>query len=236
MLFKEFPDVSYKFGNETSSTIFQNISAYVDIIDDIKDDVSFYQFYNIYDERPDQLSFKLYDDVSFYWTFFLLNDKLRKQGWPIREVDFDSWIKKTYDKAVVTTKDSLSNVFPVGASVQGLTSGASGTIVKRNEDLGQLFIESPISFVSGEIVFDNNNNTSITADTATLEYNAVKYYLDENGEITDIDPANGPGQLYTPVTYYDYLKDDLDNLRAIKVIKPQAMSSIVSAFKAALRS
>ena len=45
--FYNFPNVTYKFGNEESVTAFQDISAYVDIIDQIKDDVNFYQFYNV---------------------------------------------------------------------------------------------------------------------------------------------------------------------------------------------
>ena len=59
--FYNFPNVAYKFCNEESITAFQDISAYVDIIDQIKDDVNFYQFYNVLDgDRPDIVSFKLY--------------------------------------------------------------------------------------------------------------------------------------------------------------------------------
>jgi hypothetical protein len=235
MFFKEFPTVGYNFGTETGFNQFQNISAYVDIIDDIKDDISFYQYYNILDKRPDQVSYELYGNVNFYWTFFLLNDNLRRQGWPIRELDYQNWVVNKYNKKVITTKDSLDVGFRQGDTVTGFGSGATGIIRKRNEDLGQLFISSEINFEANELVQDVNGNI-ITVDTAVPEYNAVKYYLDPNGDFVDINPADGPGQLYTAVTFSDHLKNELDNLRNIKVIKPEAINAIVIAFKEALRS
>ena len=76
--FSNFPIVNYKFGNEVSDTIFQNLTVYVDLIDQIIDNASLYTKYTIQDgERPDSLSYKLYDTVDHYWTFYLLNKKLR---------------------------------------------------------------------------------------------------------------------------------------------------------------
>jgi hypothetical protein len=77
--------------------------------------IDFYNYYDIVDERPDQLSFKLYGDVSYYWTFYLLNDNIRRQGWPVKQVELDAWIKKRYFRTVITTRDSLDNVFPIGS-------------------------------------------------------------------------------------------------------------------------
>lgn len=36
--FKDFEEVQYRFGNETSNVLFQNLTAYADIVDQIKDD------------------------------------------------------------------------------------------------------------------------------------------------------------------------------------------------------
>lgn len=234
MFFKEFPGVPYQFGNETSFTFVQDLSAYVDIIDDIKDNIDFYNYYDIIDERPDQLSFKLYGDVTYYWTFYLLNDKIRRQGWPIKQVELDNWIKSKYNNTVITTRNVLDGVFEVDGTVTGLSSGTTGTIYRRVEDLGQLFIVGNKTFTAGELIIDGEGNT-VTVNSSVVEYNAVKNYIDSDGYV-DIDPTQGPGALITPVTYYNFLVEENDKLRNIKVIKPEAINSVVSAYQEALRS
>ena len=43
----QLEQIPYKFGNETSSNIFQNLTIYSDMIDDIKDAVSLYNYYYV---------------------------------------------------------------------------------------------------------------------------------------------------------------------------------------------
>ena len=43
--FEYFPKVFYNFGNEKTSDVFQNITVYADIIDQIKDAKSLYTDY-----------------------------------------------------------------------------------------------------------------------------------------------------------------------------------------------
>lgn len=234
MYFKNFPATSYIFGNGTNSVRTENISVYTDIIDDIKDNLDFYQYYDLYDERPDQLSFKLYDDVAFYWTFFLMNDHIRRQGWPVNASELQTWIYSNFAETVITTRDVLDGTFSVGDTIEGVSSGVTGVILKRVEDLGQIFIQGTKNFTDGELIEDPNGNT-VTVFSAVEEYNAVKHYVDGDGNLVDIDPTQGPGAIYTPVTYYDYLVDENEKLRKIKVIKPGTINSVVSAFRQAVR-
>ena len=56
LYFKDFQDVFYNFGNEATPTLIQDISRYVDVVDQIKDDISFLTFYTIIEGmRPDQV-------------------------------------------------------------------------------------------------------------------------------------------------------------------------------------
>lgn len=234
MFFKDFPATLYKFGNETDNVVSVDLSVYADIIDDIKDNVDFYQYYDIFDKRPDQVSFELYDDVSFYWTFFLMNDNLRRQGWPIDQGQIDDWIRSRYNNTVVTTRNSLDNVFAVGDTITGISSATTGVIYKRVEDLGQLFITGSKNFRDGELIEDPEGNR-VTVFSSVEEYNAVKHYMDSD-EFADIDPTSGPGAQLLPVTYYEYISEENEKLRQIRVIKPDALNSVISAFKEALRS
>ena len=63
--FEEFPLVDYKFGEEDTTTKFQHLGTYVDILDQVKDYSVYYETYAIQNgERPEQLSYKLYRDVN----------------------------------------------------------------------------------------------------------------------------------------------------------------------------
>ena len=89
--FNKFPRAFYIFGDQEaqgtgkiSSELVQDISAYSDVLDRIADNVAFHTFYDIQEgNRPDQCSYDIYGTPIYHWTFFLLNDHLRKQGWPV---------------------------------------------------------------------------------------------------------------------------------------------------------
>ena len=54
--FQRFEKIYYKFGDETSYSLFQNLSQYVDIIDQVKPQQAFYEDYTIKSgDRPDTL-------------------------------------------------------------------------------------------------------------------------------------------------------------------------------------
>ena len=92
MFFNQYEKIFYKFGDETKAAVFQNLTLYTDLIDQIKDDLSFYEVVTVQEgERPDQVSQRVYGSPAYYWTFYLMNDKLRAQGWP---VDRDQLIEK----------------------------------------------------------------------------------------------------------------------------------------------
>ena len=76
--FKYFPRVEYVFGNEAEdigtgivvTELIQDMSLYVDIIDEIKRSKAFYLKYYIQEnERPDNVSMNLYGSPSYDCTF-----------------------------------------------------------------------------------------------------------------------------------------------------------------------
>lgn len=99
--FKDFPKVDYYFGDETTTTQFQHLGTYLDVIDQIKEYGVYYNTYSIQNgERPDQLSYKLYGSSNYGWTFYLLNDHLRQRGWPIRDADLFAKAQEYYPNTV----------------------------------------------------------------------------------------------------------------------------------------
>jgi hypothetical protein len=237
--FANFPKVLYQFGTEDTVNAFQDLSTYVDIIDSIKDDINFYSYYTIQEgDRPDNVSQKLYRSPYFYWTFFLLNDNLKTQGWPLSNAKLAEKAQKDFPNTTLTTIADLTGIFLPGQVVSGSTSGATGTIIKRRLDFGQLIIEGDLAFTDGEIITSEVGVTlqNITITTAVEEYNAVHHYEDADGKYVDVDPAIGNTALYTPITNYDRYVASNDSLREIKVLRSNIINDIALAYNDALRN
>jgi exonuclease VII small subunit len=234
----------YKFGNEQTTVSFQDISSYVDVIDQVKDSIAFYSLYDINEGyRPDQLSLALYGTPLYYWTFFIMNDKLRQQGWPLSNEELDRVIKREYPHRAVTTRDDLTGIFKVGQNVTGSSSGATGTIVHRHLDLGQLMLDDAVgTFQDGEqlqstvVTLTEDIVQSISIVSSEEEYNSAHHYEDINGNIVDIDPFIGPGAQLTEITNYQRYYNENEALKRIRIIKPSIINSIITNYKKALRS
>jgi hypothetical protein len=175
-LFRNFKPVLYKFGNEDKFALFTNLTQYVDLIDDIKSRNLFLADYTIpANERPDQVSFRLYGTTDYYWTFFLVNDHLRENGWPLTLNEVHTAAQKRYPHRLVTVKllqpdvidyydennipifrsklvGTAPDQFEVGAVVEGNVSGTRGIIIKRDLSLGTFVIDTENAVVTTEIV------------------------------------------------------------------------------------
>lgn len=168
--FRNFPIVNYKFGNEISTTLFQNLTSYIDLIDQVTDDAAFYETYTIIDgERPDSVSYKLYNSVNYYWTFALLNEKIRTQGWPLTTQQIYSLSKEYYPNLTLTTSRSLHGEFYAGdiVATQPFTNPTfKAKILEKNLDLGQIVVK-PILEVRTITITDAGSGYT-TAPTVTV--------------------------------------------------------------------
>ena len=241
--FKNFSDVTYRFGQEESTVLTQDLTSYVDIIDELKDDIAIYQKgYIAEGMRPDQLSYQIYGTTVYHWTFYLLNDNLRHQGWPQTNEELEATVKYRFNHEVLTTREYIDSKFKEGQTVTGSVSGATGVIVHRNLDLGQIVIErtNDLNFRAGEAVTSEFNPNgvvelqSIVIVTAEEEYNAAHHYLNSDGRIVDIDPTVGPGQLLTEVTNFEWYREENEKLRDIKVIRPNIIENLAASYKQAI--
>lgn len=235
--FKSYPAVFYQFGDETSFTRFPNLVQYSEILDRVKLDGSFYQYYNIqYSDRPDNVSQKLYGNPNYHWTFYYLNDNLRESGWPLSNSQMEAKVAEAFGNTIVTTREDIFERFLVGDTVVGTLSETEGTIIKRYIDLGQLVIEGRPEFRDGENLQVQGTNDVIETVSYVEEYNAPIYYKDGNGEFTDIDPFTGPGAGLVEWTYKDYFQEKNDELKTIKVLNPETMSRFISEFTKTMRA
>lgn len=235
--FNFFPKVAYSFGDGEIAGM-QNISVYAEVLDDIKNNGSFYQSYYVKTgERPDQVAYNLYGNPDLHWTFYLMNDHIRNIGWPISQPEVLEKVMTDYSGTVLRTHDELFTLFKVGQTVRGNISGAEGTIVFRDLSLGHVVLENVTgTFQADELVSDVATAESITILSSTPEHLAPRYYVDGDGERVDFCPFTGPGELNNTITQLDYYTAKNDEQRLIQVLRPNVINKVVSAFRDAVRS
>jgi len=252
--FRKFPAIPYRFGDETSFALFDNLSIYNDLIDQVSDEITFYQYYNILDgDRPDTLSYKLYGNTKYHWTFYLLNDQLRESGWPLTEQEVSTALVKHFPGWAITSNckdlegiklngtdadDSIGGLFTVGQSIIGYSTSHTGTIINRQIDIGQFIIQSDNAnpFASDDYIYYNDDEGQqqfLRKLSITQEYNGVHHYEDSNGNWVDVDPfeitTRTPSGLVTK-TFEDNFRDRNDELKKIKVLRSDSIEKVVNEY------
>lgn len=179
MFFNKFPNIEYDFEGKGETNTIKNIFRSVRALPTFLDEFTGYGFYNVINgERPDIVSLRLYNSSDFYWTFFVINDFLHDgyRAWPMSQEDLEEYFETHYSGKVITTNptvdphpdgldgfvNSLAGKFDLGSIVHGGTSGAKGTIVKKNIDMNQLVIQDITEGTAGvdPITGASNNNIS----------------------------------------------------------------------------
>ena len=236
--FAPFPLLQYSFGTGEDPVLFQNISTYIDLVDQVKDDVTYYETMQIEEyERPDTLSYKLYGTTDYYWTFYLLNDSIREGGWPLSSADLQAKALIDYPNRVITTTSDISSTFLPNETIIGLATGSTGKILKRYLDLGQIVVNSPDNFGVNELIRTSTDAiTTVAVYRETAQYNSVHHYEDTNGNWVDINPFTQNVSGLIPVTYLDRMIERNEQLKTIKVLNERVAPQIASGFKKALLS
>jgi hypothetical protein len=172
--FRQFPKLDYDFDRNGILQKVVNIYRAARPLDAFLDDLNAYAFYDVKNgERPDIVSQRLYGTTQYYWTFFIVNDFLHDglAAWPMSQEKLHAYMDEEFAGTVVTTNprvqdspdagvtfdypNSLSGRFQLGETLTGSTSGATGTLVKKNADMNQLVLQD----VVGTFVGSSSNGT-----------------------------------------------------------------------------
>ena len=236
--FNSFSTILYQFGNSTISTTFTDLTRYVSLVDDLKDNIVTYTKYHILEgDRPDNLSLKLYGTPLYYWSFFLMNDHIRLNGWPLPHYDIDAKIKREYPNTTLVTQDSLTGIMKIGQTITGSVSGTSGIIIHRDTNFGHLVVKGTKIFSDGEQLTSINSSGGIDQCILTSyseEYNAIHHYEDVAGEWKDVDPAVGNAAQYVETTNFDRYWNQNEKQKIIKIVRPNIIEEVAGAYKKAI--
>tara|TARA_B100001093_G_scaffold93186_1_gene85425 strand:- start:1614 stop:2441 length:828 start_codon:yes stop_codon:yes gene_type:complete len=213
--FKKFPTVQYDFDRNGILQSMTDIFRHVKPLDNFIDESLVYRFYEIEDgERPDIVSEKIYGTANYYWTFFVVNERLHDgyREWPMSQIDFSEYLDKKYegvaivpgrpsvsvntDGLVISANNSLGGRFTIGETITGQTSNATGTLVQKNVDMHQIVCQN----VSGNFLGDasavevvKGNTSGDTVDTFKI-YNYIdapyQYYHQNDAEKRAVSYSN----------------------------------------------
>ena len=167
--FKKFPTVQYDFDRNGILQSMTDIFRHVKPLDNVIDESLAYRFYEIEDgERPDIVSEKIYGTPNYYWTFFVVNERLHDgyREWPMSQIDFSEYLDKKYegvaivpgrpsittntDGLVISANNSLGGRFQLGETITGQTSNATGTLVQKNVDMHQIILQNVVGNFLGD--------------------------------------------------------------------------------------
>ncbi len=224
--FRNFPIIPYFFGNEVSPAQFQNISSYIDLIDQVANEANYYELYEIRDgERPDVLSYRLYGTSDYYWMFYLLNDKIRLQGWPLSEQEIISFSKEYYPNLVLKTNRSMFSEFYVNDYVASATGAGfvnpdfKAVIIEKNYDLGQLIVR-PLKEVRS-ITVTSGGSGYTTIPTVTISGGSGEGAT--AAAVIDSDPLSPTYKQVTAITVTDG-GDDFSAVPTVTISNPDEAS------------
>lgn len=239
--FENFRKTLYLFGNEKTPVAIQDLSKYVNVIDQLADEISAYMTYEIRDfERPDTLSYRLYGTSEYDWTFFVMNDTLRERGWPlplqeVYRVGTTELYKDWTCILDISTADSaaeFSTIYPKGQEV--LLNGKRMIVKSKDLQVGEITLYSP--YYSADSDFGGRTSLSyadgsnpIGLANTVQEYNGTYHYIDDSENPIDFYFSTSATKV--PVTNLEHLVNENDELKTIRVIKKELISSVVGRFK-----
>jgi hypothetical protein len=240
--FNKFPKTGYDFFGNNQLTNIPDIFRQVRTVNKRFDSATPYQLYEISDERPDQLSYKLYGKTSYHWTFFIINESLSQglSGWMMTHDQLQDYIETKYSGHTITqfrgrddsiNKNSISGKYENGTILTGATSGAKAVVVDRAPEVNQLIINytTDTVFQKGEAISSSDGNY-IDGNYEVREYkNSVAYYVDENG-----DKVSNYENLYLPEKIVTYSEDEEirnNESRFIRVIRKDYIEEFATEYR-----
>ena len=131
----------------------------------------YYQDYVIQNaERPEQLSYKLYRNPNYYWTFYLLNDHLRQGGWPLRNNEVYLKAQEYYPNTVLAMNGVSQTQSPniVNGEVIWLPTQEQTPLSKSTVFVAGNYLYFPNTKLAGKILKVDHKMGLITCDVTGL--------------------------------------------------------------------
>ena len=226
MYFKSFPYTYYSLDDASTVQVVTNITNRVTLSDEVKNNLSLYDEYDIKDgETPELVADKFYNNPELHWLILHYNEIIDPRfDWPLDTNNLSRYVAGKY------------------ANVNGIHhyEDANG-----NYSNGNVFILSSNAFANFNVDDVITNNTNIGTGYITVKNSSsnVRITVTTGGIITGDEiikvsntsvRANVTSTVVlsgTPVTNYDYEDTVNESKRRIKILKASYVDAVVNDFK-----
>lgn len=229
MYFNNFPYTFYSLDNRETVQLVKNILLRVVIREEIRNNFSIYDEYDIKDgETPEILADKFYDNPELHWIILHLNEVIDPRF---------NWVQSVnnlvlYTEGKYTDKDGIHHYTSdaTGEQTNGnvylnTTSAKfdnyyTGNVVINNTGLGVGYITSKIS----------SSNVNIIVTNGGFKVGDQVRLLNNANAIANVTLSSSiPG--ITPVTNYNYEDQINETRRTIKILKAPYVQIVMNELK-----
>jgi hypothetical protein len=231
MYFKSFPYTYYSQDDRSTVQLITNITSRVVLSDEVKNNLSLYDEYDIKDgETPEILADKYYNNPLLHWIILHTNEILDARfDWPQTSANLSKYIQGKYNNTIAVHHYEDGNGVYTNANLQ-LSSNVSyglyevGNVVVNSSNTGKGFVNGKPS--SSTIFITVTEGGFITGDIIRVGNRA-----NTTANVSAVTVVSG-----TPVTVYEYEDAVNETKRRIKILKSAYVDGIVRDFKKKLES
>ena len=231
MYFQNFPYTYYSLDDIATTQIVTNISLRVRLSDELKNNFSLFDRYDIKDgETPEILADKFYSNPQLHWIILHTNDILDPRfDWPLTTNNLVLFAQGKYNNVnaphhYVDANSIITNANVYLNSSSQFTNFNNNDVIVNVTNNGTGVITKLQSY--SNIIVTVTDGGFITGDKIALSSNA-----NANANITSTSIISG-----TPVTNLQYEDTLNDTKRKINILKNQYIDSVINDFKIKLGS
>jgi len=231
MYFQNFPYTYYSLDDIATTQIVTNISLRVRLSDELKNNFSLFDKYDIKDgETPEILADKFYSNPQLHWIILHTNDILDPRfDWPLTTNNLVLFTQGKYNNVnaphhYVDANSIITNANVYLNSSSQFTNFNNNDVIVNVTNNGTGVITKLQSY--SNIIVTVTDGGFITGDKIALSSNA-----NANANITSTSIISG-----TPVTNLQYEDTLNDTKRKINILKNRYIDSVISDFKIKLSS
>ena len=231
MYFQNFPYTYYSLDDIATTQIVTNISLRVRLSDELKNNFSLFDKYDIKDgETPEILADKFYSNPQLHWIILHTNDILDPRfDWPLTTNNLVLFAQGKYNNVnaphhYVDANSIITNANVFLNSSSQFTNFNNNDVIVNVTNNGTGVITKLQSY--SNIIVTVTDGGFITGDKITLSSN-----INANANITSTSIISS-----TPVTNLQYEDTLNDTKRKINILKNRYIDSVISDFKIKLSS
>lgn len=242
LLFRKYPETKYTVQDVEENV--RNIMVRAEIAQVVRDNARLFYSYDMQDgDTPEMIAHKYYDDISLHWIVLMTNlQEDGRFGFGMNYNTFVNFMKSKYP-GITMNANSFSGDIATGSKIFNDTS--EGVVIEWNPSVGRIIIEETKGkFEKGgqaETVLIRNNET-LTGNLQFGQYRtatqrAIHHYENtttgdklDYAQFTDV-PVNERREVSNLV----YEQELNLSKRAVRLIKPEFVSSIVTEMTSILK-